>query len=64
VRAALTTLRRPFRPRAVCSRGRRPLSRRLWRYDARNRVLRVNIRTRARTTVLVASRSRAGCRRR
>ena len=43
VEASMRTLRRPFRPRRVLSRGR-ALPRRRWSYDRRSGVLRVSVR--------------------
>ncbi len=43
VEASMRTLRRPFRPRRVLSRGR-VLPRRRWSYDRRSGVLRVSVR--------------------
>ena len=43
--------------RAVCL-DRQRVRRRSWRYDRRNRVLRVNLRVRRRSSVLTASRGR------
>lgn len=52
LRAALGTLRQPFRPCRIRL-GRRALPRRAWRYDTRTTVLRVGLRTR-RGTLRVA----------
>ena len=62
VRASLATLRRPFGVRAVCL-DRRRVRRRSWRYDRRNRVLRVDLRVKRRSSVLTASRGRCARRR-